>query len=201
MAHLGVTHLTIWKTYIQSGSLTLYERILLLKPIHHRCIRHRNCISLWIRIVDPKTNQELFAIKNDPRKAAVFYSSVERQIELSAQKAFTQVKKPLHEKLNQLLGKMATTGREVRIVIDNYTESFSDELRIIVKAVENIPGSSNVNMKVNDIEQTATISLNYTATTESLEGFLQARLKKDIEYPVRRPKTKNISANTLTMTY
>ena len=96
---------------------------------------------------------------------------------------------------------MATTGREVRIVIDNYTESFSDELRIIVKAVENIPGSSNVNMKVNDIEQTATISLNYTATTESLEGFLQARLKKDIEYPVRRPKTKNISANTLTMTY
>ena len=126
---------------------------------------------------------------------------MERQIELSAQKAFTQVKKPLHEKLNQLLGKMATTGREVRIVIDNYTESFSDELRIIVKAVENIPGSSNVNMKVNDIEQTATISLNYTATTESLEGFLQARLKKDIEYPVRRPKTKNISANTLTMTY
>lgn len=158
-------------------------------------------LSLWIRIVDPKTNQELFAIKNDPRKAAVFYTSVERQIELSAQKAFTQVKKPLHEKLNQLLGKMATTGREVRIVIDNYTESFSDELRIIVKAVENIPGSSNVNMKVNDIEQTATISLNYTATTESLEGFLQARLKKDIEYPVRRPKTKNISANTLTMTY
>lgn len=158
-------------------------------------------LSLWVRIMDAKNGQELFAIKNDPRKAAVFHSASGRQIELCAAKAFVQMKTPLHKKLNQLLGKMAAMGREVQIVIDNYSGSFSDELKIIVKAVEGIPGCSNVNLRINDIEQTATIKANYTATMESLEGFLKARVEKEIEYPVRRPKTKSISPNVLTLTY
>lgn len=158
-------------------------------------------LSLWIRIMNPRTGQELFAIKNDPKQAAVFHATGERQVELAAQKAFAQVKKPLHAKLNQLLGKMSATGREIQVVIDNYSESFAKELNIIVKAVEGVPGCSNVNLKVDDISQTATISANYTATMEALADFLKSRLAKDIEYPVRRPKVKSLSTNVLHMTY
>ena len=158
-------------------------------------------LSLWVRIFNAKSNQELFSIKNDPKRAAVFHAKGERQIELAAEKAFAQMKEPLHKKLNELLGKMAATGREIQIVIDNYSETFSAELQIIVKAVEGIPGCSNVNVKVDDISQTATISANYTATMDALQDFLKARLEKDIEYPVRRPKTKSFSTNVLTLTY
>ena len=158
-------------------------------------------LSLWVRIFNAKTQQELFAIKNDPRKAAVFHAAGERQIEIAAQKAFAQMKQPLHVKLNQLLGKMSAGGREIQVVIDNYSESFSKELAITVKAVEGIPGCSNVNLKVDDVSQTATISANYTATMEAMANFLKARLEKDIEYPVRRPKLKSFSTNTLNLTY
>ena len=158
-------------------------------------------LSLWVRIFNAKTRQELFAVKNDPRRAAVFHAAGERQVELAAQKAFAQMKKPLHEKLNQLLGKMSATGRDIQVVLDNYSETFSSELNILVKAVEGIPGCSNVNLKVDDISQTATISANYTASMEAMADFLKARLEKDIGYPVRRPKVKSFSANTLHLTY
>ena len=158
-------------------------------------------LSLWVRIYNAKTKQELFSIKNDPKRAAVFHARGERQVELAAEKAFAQMKEPLHKKVNELLGKMAATGREVQIIIDNYSDSFSAELQIIVKAVEGVPGCSNVNVKVDDISQTATISANYTAAMDAMQDFLKARLEKDIEYPVRRPQTKSFSTNTLTLTY
>ena len=158
-------------------------------------------LSLWIRILNPKTGRELFAVKNDPKQAAVFHAAGDRQVELAARKAFAQIKKPLHQKLNQLLGKMSATGREVQIVIDNYSESFAQELQIAVKAVEGVPGCSNVNCKVDEISQTAIITANYTATMEAMADFIRARLDKEIEYPVRRPKIKGFSTNTLSMTY
>lgn len=158
-------------------------------------------LSLWVRVLNPKTGKELFAVKNDPRKAAVFHAAGERQVEIAAEKACAQLRQPLHEKLNQLIGKMSATGREIQVVIDNYSEAFSNELRIVIKAIEGIPGCSNVNFKVDDIKQQAVITANYTATMEALAYFLKSRLEKDIAYPVRRPKVKGFSNNTLTMTY
>lgn len=158
-------------------------------------------LSLWVRIFNAKTGKELFAVKNDPRRAAVFHATGERQVEIAAEKACAQLRQPLHEKLNQLIGKMSATGREIQVVIDNYSEAFANELQITIKAVEGIPGCSNVNVKVDDINQQAVITANYTATMEALADFLKSRLEKDIAYPVRRPKVKGFSNNTLNMTY
>lgn len=158
-------------------------------------------LSLWVRIFATCSGQELFAIKNDPKQAAVFHARGERQIELAAENAYKQLRTPLHEKLNALLGKMAATGREIQVVFDNYSDSFSPELELIIKALEMIPGCSNVNVNVNDITQEATIRLNYTATIEVLSKFLVDRMAKDIAYPVRRPKVVSYTNAELRLSF
>ncbi|MBR4220999.1 MAG: hypothetical protein IKR81_07590, partial [Victivallales bacterium] len=160
----------------------------------YRAVKHPSTaidgvqLSLWIRVFDARSSQELFAVKNDPRKAAVFHAKGERQIDLAAEQACEQLRKPLHEKLNALLGRMAATGREVKVLIENYSAAFAPELDIIIKSLEMTPGCSNVNTNVNDITTEAVIRLNYTATMEVLSKFLTERLAKDIPYPARRPK-------------
>lgn len=158
-------------------------------------------LSLWVRIFDARSGQELFAVKNDPKKAAVFHAKGERQVELAAEKAYQQLRKPLHEKLNAMLGKMAATGREIRVFIENFSAAFSPEMETIVKALEMTPGCSNVNVNVNDITSEAIIRVNYTATIEALSKFLADRMAKDIPYPARRPKIVSFTNAELRLSY
>ena len=158
-------------------------------------------LSLWLRIFDARSGQELFAMKNDPKKAAVFHAKGERQVELSAEKAYQQLRRPLHEKLNAMLGKMATTGREIRVFIENYSSAFSPEVELIVKSLEMTPGCSNANMNVNSITAEAVIRVNYTATIEALSKFLVARIEKDIPYPARRPRVVSFTNAELRLSF
>lgn len=158
-------------------------------------------LSLWVTITDANSGQELITQKNDPRKASVFHSSGERQVELAAEKAYKQIRQPLHEKINTLLGKMSSTGREIRVIVQNYSNELSPELEIIVKAVERIPGCSNVNMNIDGINGKATIRANYTATMEALAKFLGTRLNKEILSSSRRPRIVSFSNSELHLSY
>ena len=43
---LRVTHLSVGKTDKHTGGIAFYKRVLCLKRIHHRCLRHGNCIAI-----------------------------------------------------------------------------------------------------------------------------------------------------------
>ena len=158
-------------------------------------------LSLWIIIKDNQSGQELLSIKNDPRMAAVFYSSGQRQKDIAAKKAFEQVKKPFHKVLNQLIASMATQGREIRIIIENYSSAYSQYLDQICKDIEMVPGCSNVNKKIDEISQTVEITANYNAKMDVLENFLQAKMKKSIPYKKYIPRTKSLTTNELILSY
>ena len=158
-------------------------------------------LSLWIIITDAHSGQELLSVKNDPTKAAVFYSSGQRQKDIAAKKAFEQVKKPFHKVLNQLIASMATQGREIRIIIDNYSSAYSKYVEQISKDIEMIPGCSNINKKIDEISQTVEITANYNAKMDVLESFLQAKMSKNIPYKKYIPKTKSIKTNELILSY
>ena len=50
--------------------------------------------------------EELLSLVNDPRKSAVSLGDPEREREICAEKAFKQMKKPVHEAINAMVARM-----------------------------------------------------------------------------------------------
>lgn len=69
-------------------------------------------LSLRFKVKDAKTKEVLIDFKNDPKKSACFQTGGEdRQKEICSDKAFVQMKTPLHEKIQQMVGKLV--GRKM----------------------------------------------------------------------------------------
>lgn len=84
------------------------------KPVQHPVNREQNGIQLSLRFTVMEINgkETLIDMMNDPRKSASFVgNSVERQMEICAGKAFRQMKQPLHERIQAMVGKLV--GRKM----------------------------------------------------------------------------------------
>lgn len=69
-------------------------------------------LSLRFKISEINGNEVLVDMKNDPRKSASFIGKdPDRQKELCSEKAFAQMKNPLHEKIQAMVGKLV--GRKM----------------------------------------------------------------------------------------
>ena len=158
-------------------------------------------LSLWIRISDANTGRELLSQKNDPRRSAVFHASGERQKEIATEKAFAQIREPLHRELNRMIGQMASAGREITVVIDNYSTAYSEALELFCKVLEQVPGCGNVNRKIDAVSQTVTVTADYQGKMDDLADFLKARLRKEMPPKSWIPAVTAVETNRLQLTY
>lgn len=157
-------------------------------------------LSLWIRISDMATGQELLSQKNDPRRASVFIGTPERQHDLAIQKAFEQIREPLHRSLNTMVSKMVSNGRDIIICVKNYQHELSDSLDYLSDTLENMPGLSVQNKKMTGGNVIYTAS--YRGRSDDLEYFLRNSLKNGLKRDGKKiPKTIEITTNQLVLTY
>lgn len=157
-------------------------------------------LSLWIRISDTGTGQELLSQKNDPRMSSAFTGSPERQIEISTQKAFAQIRTPLHKSLNMMVSKMASNGRDVMIIIKKYHSGLADSLDYVSDILENMPGLMVQNKKIS--EDSVIFSSLYRGRMDDLEYFLRNALKNGVNRNGKTiPQTSGLSINQLTLTF
>ncbi len=157
-------------------------------------------LSVWINLYDPNAGELLFTIKNDPRKAAVFYGNDKRQHDLAIKKAFSQIKKPLHEKLNETIVTMAQSGRTVKIVFDNYSSTYAEKLPDIQRIIDMVPGVSDSNYTVNDIRMELVFKVKYTGKMDSLQEFMLGEMSKELPR-FMRPNLERIGANELLLAF
>ncbi len=69
-------------------------------------------LSLRFQVMEATGGEALIDMTNDPRKSACFVgNNPERQMEICADKAFKQMKKPLHERIQKMVGKLV--GRKM----------------------------------------------------------------------------------------
>ncbi len=69
-------------------------------------------LSLRFQVMEATGGESLIDMTNDPRKSACFVgNNPERQMEICADKAFKQMKKPLHERIQKMVGKLV--GRKM----------------------------------------------------------------------------------------
>ena len=69
-------------------------------------------LSLRFKVKDMRNDEVLIDFKNDPKKSACFQTGGEdRQKEICSDKAFAQMKEPLHEKIQNMVAKLV--GRKM----------------------------------------------------------------------------------------
>ena len=100
-----------------------------------------------------------------------------------------------------MIGQMASSGREVTVVIDNYSAAYAEALELLCKALEMVPGCSNVNRRIDAVSQTVTISADYQGKMEDLADALRFRLQKEIPQKSWIPSIVAVETNRLQMAY
>lgn len=157
-------------------------------------------LTLWIRISDASTGQELLSQKNDPRRASAFVGTSDRQVEIATQKAFAQIRTPLHRSLNTMISKMAANGRAVTITINNYHPGLSDALDGITNTLENMPGLTVLNKKI--FGRRVVFSASCRGRMDDLEYFLRNSLRNDPDYAGKKiPVTSRLTTNSLILAF
>lgn len=158
-------------------------------------------LSMWVRVFDARNNREVLALKNDPSQSSVFYSSGDRQKEIAAEKAFAELKEPLHRDFDRLLGKQEQSGRPFEIAFANYRTDRAAELNLISAALDALPGASQPELRLNAAARQAVLTVYYSGTSAELESRLRAAMDRAIAAKERIPATTSVSANRIEMNF
>lgn len=153
-------------------------------------------LTLTIRMLDAATGREYFAVNNDPRKAVSFVGDNRRRIRNAADLAMREIHEKIHERLDAMVGSMAASGRDVRMVFDNYSDAYAETFEAIRTAMDSIPGCNGASASVNDAARTADISFRCQIDMDSLRGLVNEAMRQAVPGAAMRPDTVSCDANT-----
>lgn len=124
-----------------------------------------------------KAGVQLFSLQNDPRKAAVFIGSPERQAQIAVEKAVKQINKPLHKRLQQAIADMVNNGRTVRMVFRNVqTKSQCAFVEEVANLINDMPGASSATSSLNETVAVATLRFTLKGNPEDFLSLLREQL-------------------------
>lgn len=153
-------------------------------------------LTLTIRMLDAATGKEYFAVNNDPRKAVSFIGDQRRRIRNAADLAMKEIHEKIHAKLDAMIGTMTASGRDIRMVFDNYSEAYADSLEAIRAAAETIPSCNNATVKINGTARMAEIGLRCQTDMDTFRKLMEEAMGQAIPSASMRPDTVSCDANT-----
>lgn len=152
-------------------------------------------LTLTIRMLDAATGREYFAVNNDPRKAVSFVGDQRRRVRNAADLAMAEIHEKIHGRLDAMVGAMAASGRDVRMVFDNYSEAYAEALESICKAIEALPGCNGASASIDGAARIAAISFRCQMDMDSLRKFAEPAIRQAIPGAALRPDTVSCEAN------
>ncbi len=153
-------------------------------------------LTLTIRMLDAATGREYFAVNNDPRKAASFVGDQSRRVRNAADLAMKEIHEKIHERLDAMVGAMAASGRDVRMVFDNYSEAYAKAFESIRNAIETLPGCNGASASIDGAARTAAISFRCQMDMDSLRKLAEPAIRQSVSGAALRPDTVSCDANT-----
>ena len=158
-------------------------------------------LTLTIRMLDAATGKEYFAVNNDPRKAASFVGDRRRRIRNAADLAMKEIHEKIHKRLDAMIGSMAASGRDVRMVFDNYSEAYAEAFEAIRAAVDSLPGCNNASATINGSARTAEIAFRCQMDMDSLRKLADDAIRQAVPGAAMRPDTVSSDANTWNLSW
>ena len=158
-------------------------------------------LTLTLTIRDAATGKEYLAVNNDPRKAVSFIGDRNRRIRNAADLAMNEVHEKIHERLDAMIGAWSTSGRDVRMVFDNYSEAYAEAFQAIRKAVDALPGCNGATTTIDGHARMATIGFRCQMDMDSLRKLADEAVRSAVPSAALRPETVSCDANTWNLTW
>ncbi len=153
-------------------------------------------LSCTVRVLDAATGSELASASNNPSKAVDFAGSDDaRKRDRATEKAMRELHERLHGELDRMVGRMVATGREVRLVFDNYSAAFAPTLSEIAECLSRAPGCQPPTLRADAASAVAVITLRCQLDMDSLRRFVDGEMERSIPAS-SRPDTVSFDANT-----
>lgn len=154
---------------------------------------------LSIRILDLATGREMLTAQNDPKKSVSFTGDDVRRRRLSAEKAMKEIHGTIHEKLDEMVRGMVASGRDARLVFDNYSDAYAESLEAIAAAIENVPGCSAPKIATDAVRGVATVTFRCTASIDDVRKYLpDAMARATVPF---RPRQIGNDANSISFSW
>ena len=160
--------------------------------VHCQFMESVNGLQAAIRVVakDEVNGTIIFSRENNPAELCAPSNDTAAKIALC--RAILEKMKPaMHASLNEFIGRANADGRKIQVKLNNYDSDYSKVVGIIFKALEMVPGASNVRKKVNG--DTVVYTLNYKGEAGDLADFLEKHIKVDIRKRSHRPVRSDVS--------
>ena len=158
-------------------------------------------LSLTMAMRDAATGKEYFAVNNDPRKSVSFVGDHRRRMRNAADLAMREIHDAIHERLDAMIGNMVASGRDVRMVFDNYSEPHAAALEAIRTAVAGIPGCEGATTKVDTASRTAAIEFRSRIDMDSVRRFMEEAMRTAVPSAAFRPETVSCDAGTWVLSW
>ncbi len=158
-------------------------------------------LSLTLGMFDAATGKQLWVIKNNPRKAVSYVGDQALRKRNAADMAMKEIHEMIHERLDRMIGGMTTSGRDVRMVFDNYSAPYEDALNTMRDSLAKLPGCGEASISVDTAKRTAVLAFRCQTDMETLRTFMEERIKTDIKGAAFRPETISFNANTWYLTW
>lgn len=135
-------------------------------------------LSVWVKLVapnklvGPNTEQVLFTVANDPRLAASFTGDATMQHDVVVRKAFDNIQKPLHEKINAVIAAMTQDGRCVTVLFRGYTPAKVVDAETAAAVLRDIPGVADVTTRLDADSGMIELRVTYPGRVSDLKDFL-----------------------------
>lgn len=144
--------------------------------VKHPANRRSGTQLLMKLVCYDKGGVRLFTLQSDPRKAASFIGTSERQEQLTVEKAMNQIEEPLHKRIQTAVNDMVNNGRPVRLVFrGTKTKAQAEMLQKLCDEIAEIPQASVATYSVNEQVQTATIRFNLKGNSADFLSALKER--------------------------
>ena len=160
--------------------------------VHSNFMETGNGLQAAIRVVakDKVNGTTIFSRENDPSEFCVPAGDAAAKVAL-CRTILNKMKPAMHASLNEFIGRANADGRKIQVKLNNYGSYYSKAVGIILKALEMVPGASNVRKKVSG--DTVVFTLNYKGEAEDLADFLEKHIKVDIPKRSQRPVRGEVS--------
>lgn len=158
-------------------------------------------LTLTLAMRDAATGKEYWTVNNDPRKAVSFVGDQKRRMRNAADLAMEEIHEKVHERLDAMIGKISTSGRDMRMVFDNWSETYAETLEAIRKAVETIPGCGGATTATDARSRTARIDFRCQTDMDTFRKFMVDAMAKAVPGKAMRPDHVSSDATTWNLTW
>jgi|GEM_PF-5418528 len=154
-------------------------------------------ISVLLKILDVVSGQQLLFVQNTPRLTSTFSGTFHQIRQTAAKRAFNNMKKDLHNKLNKVVMDWVLNGHEVKVVFHNLSGRQWDE--ILSGMIEHIPCAKFMTRNRNG--STLELVCSYVGPSADFEEFLRMRMHKDLPSGTPLPVTKYVGLNLIEFSF